>query len=322
MDWYLPNDRTSAGELRREIARYLQRHAEGDSDLLGAELICAELLTNAIDNSASSVWVSLVWGARHPVLTVHDLGSGFALPEVVEMPSTDAIDGRGLAIVTHLTEQLTVAAKSAGGTRVSATLPVTRPFSTSIDPEPMSPERLLPTPEEADAEGWFGREEFLRALVVQLAQVVDTEAGPATAEVMIASVGAGVGMQMEKVFRASRDDLRDSLDDDEIAEFLVHLKRRIGGDFFVIEADERRVVLGNRRCPFGDAVRQAPALCRMTSSVFGGIATRSRGGAAVHLEERIAVGDPECRVTVWLQQPPPEIEAQVHFYGRMRPQDG
>jgi hypothetical protein len=38
----------------------------------------------------------------------------------------------------------------------------------------------------------------------------------------------------------------------------------------------------------------------MTSSVFGGIAARNTGGASVVLEERIAVGDPECRVVVWL----------------------
>jgi hypothetical protein len=38
----------------------------------------------------------------------------------------------------------------------------------------------------------------------------------------------------------------------------------------------------------------------MTSSVFGGIAARNSGEASVMLEERIAVGDPECRVVVSL----------------------
>ena len=59
-------------------------------------------------------------------------------------------------------------------------------------------------------------------------------------------------------------------------------------------------MLGNRTCPLGDVVKRAPGLCRMTSSVFGGIAPRNAGGASVVLEERIAVGDPECRVAVWL----------------------
>jgi hypothetical protein len=51
----------------------------------------------------------------------------------------------------------------------------------------------------------------------------------------------------------------------------------------------------------------------MTSSVFGGIAARSHGEAWVSLEERIAVGDHECRVVVWLDRPPAGVVA--HRYG-------
>lgn len=53
----------------------------------------------------------------------------------------------------------------------------------------------------------------------------------------------------------------------------------------------------------------------MTSSVFGGIAARNGTDAAVQLEERIAVGDPECRVTVWLRGVPLSSRSLVHFYG-------
>ena len=38
----------------------------------------------------------------------------------------------------------------------------------------------------------------------------------------------------------------------------------------------------------------------MTSAVFGGIAANSHGEATVTLEERIAVGDPGCRVVIQL----------------------
>jgi hypothetical protein len=38
----------------------------------------------------------------------------------------------------------------------------------------------------------------------------------------------------------------------------------------------------------------------MTSAVFGGIAARNIGQAAVSLEERIALGDPGCRVVIHL----------------------
>ena len=83
----------------------------------------------------------------------------------------------------------------------------------------------------------------------------------------------------------------------------------------VVEATPERIVLENRRCPFGEAVRHAPALCRMTSSVFGGLAARNHpGGATVLLEERIAVGDPGCRVVVYLGPAPAEVAPYAHRY--------
>jgi hypothetical protein len=36
----------------------------------------------------------------------------------------------------------------------------------------------------------------------------------------------------------------------------------------------------------------------------------------VLLEERIAVGDPGCRVTVYLDAPPAAVQPLVHVYGQ------
>jgi hypothetical protein len=52
----------------------------------------------------------------------------------------------------------------------------------------------------------------------------------------------------------------------------------------------------------------------MTSSVFGGIAARNADGALVVLDERIAVGDPECRVTVLLGPRQLDSEIEGHRY--------
>jgi hypothetical protein len=119
------------------------------------------------------------------------------------------------------------------------------------------------------------------------------------AEAAVAQVGADVGGRMEGEYRRARD-VAGQLSVEQIADLYVRLKAAIDGDFYVVEATPERIVLGNRRCPFGEVVKRAPGLCRMTSSVFGGIASRNTGGASVVLEERIAVGDPECRVVVWL----------------------
>ena len=91
-----------------------------------------------------------------------------------------------------------------------------------------------------------------------------------------------------------------SLDRHQIAAVLVDLKRRIDGDFYLIHADERQLVLGNRRCPFGDKVIGRPALCMMTSNVFGVIAAENAGYARVDIQKAIANGDGHCHVVVSL----------------------
>ncbi len=93
-----------------------------------------------------------------------------------------------------------------------------------------------------------------------------------------------------------------------MAAVLVDLKRRIQGDFFVIDEDEEKIVFGNRACPFAEKVIGRPAMCMMTSNVFGSIAAENLGYAKVVLEETIAGGSPGCRVVVYLK-PTPDAEA-------------
>jgi hypothetical protein len=250
-----------------------------------------------VRHAPGPAWVHLAWHEEQPLLEVHDLGPGFELhTDLPEDPF--AAGGRGLAIAASLTGELAAAAKRAGGSRVSARLPVRRRAQRDLDP-PVSRRATLPAEEEARADGSFGRESFLRALVVQLAENAEERLGPGEAEALVAQVGADVGSRMEEHYRRARG-IVDALDPEQVADLYVRLKAAIDGDFYVIDIDDDRIVLGNRACPFGDVVRKAPGLCRMTSSVFGGIAARNAGGASVVLEERIAVGDPECRVVVWL----------------------
>jgi predicted ArsR family transcriptional regulator len=93
-----------------------------------------------------------------------------------------------------------------------------------------------------------------------------------------------------------------------VADVLVDFKRRIRGDFYVIEQDDDKIVLGNRACPFADKVEGRPALCMMTSNVFGVIAAENLGYAKVVLEQTIAQGHPGCRVVIYLK---PTAEAET-----------
>lgn len=298
MDWFLERgDLAGVSALRREFHDYAERHSADGSDVDGAVLTFTELVGNAVEHGDGPVWVSVDWLSRLPTLAVHDLGTGFTWTDT-SMPDPSQRRGRGLAIAADLAAGLEVAAKSGGGTVVEAQLDLPRADQVDLDP-PRRTVNVLPDMSEAGPEG-FERESFLRALVVQLAQGVEHSAGPLAAETSIAQVGTDVGSQMETEYRLATGNAERRLDGAEMAEAYVRLKAAIGGDFYVLEASEDRIVLGNRRCPFGEAVQKSPALCRMTSSVFGGIAARNAGEATVVLEERIAVGDPECRVVVLL----------------------
>lgn len=314
MDWYLEGSAPEAvSDLRHEIVDYLRRHAAEGSDVAGAELAVSELLSNVVRHAPGPAWASLDWSGERALLSVHDLGSGFEPHTGLPDDLLQADGGRGLFIASNVAGWLSVAAKRAGGSKVTVELPVTRVAQRSFDP-PRQHDGSLPATAEAAADGTFAKESFLRALVVQLALAVEAQHGPDAAEAAIAQVGADVGGRMEEEFRRV-EGIEDELSPMQIADLYVRLKAAIDGDFYVIEVDEERIVLGNRACPFGDVVRRAPGLCRMTSSVFGGIAARNTGGASVVLEERIALGDPECRVVVWLRGAHAGEWRSAHDYG-------
>ncbi len=311
MDWYLDSATPAeAASLRREVTDYLQRHAAPDQDIDAAALTFAELLNNAVEHGSSPVWVSVDWTASRPVASISDLGPGFVL-ESVAAADPYAERGRGLAIAAALAQRLEVHMREQGGAVVEVELPVTRPADVSLDP-PRRPFGSLPDSSEAGPAG-FGREAFLRALVVQLAQETERREGPAEAEALVAQVGIDVGSQMEAEYRAAHD-VSGPLSAEQLAECYVRLKHAIDGDFYPLEITPQRIILGNRRCPFGEAVRRAPALCRMTSSVFGGIAAQNGDGATVLLEERIAVGDHQCRVIIELGAPSSTDAGPGHRY--------
>jgi anti-sigma regulatory factor (Ser/Thr protein kinase) len=306
VDWYAElSDPAAVTDLRHEVGGFLRRHALASSDFGAADLVVSELLSNVTRHAPGPTWISLTWAGRQPVIVVHDLGPGFELDELVP-PPRDSIGGRGLLIASRLSASLAVAARRGGGTRVTAVLPVERAATVQHDP-PRRTRNALPALDDAQPTGGFGKESFLLALVVQLARATETEVGPHLVEQLVAQVGTDIGGQMEAEYRAAAG-IVGRLTPAQIAECLVRLKHAIDGDFYVIEATTQRIVLGSDSCPFGEAVRMAPGLCRMTSSVFGGIAARnSDDGAAVVLEERIAVGDPGCRVVVHFGPPPDEV---------------
>ncbi|MHA6297825.1 methanogen output domain 1-containing protein [Devosia sp. CAU 1758] len=143
------------------------------------------------------------------------------------------------------------------------------------------------------------RDVFLRSLLRELAGTLEDVVGIEEAAGYISVVGGSIGEQINQTYRQALG--VNNLTRDQVAAVLVDLKRRIQGDFYIIEEREDSIVLGNNACPFGRFVEGRPSLCMMTSNVFGSIAADNLGYARVEISEAIARGDPGCRVVVHLK---------------------
>jgi len=160
------------------------------------------------------------------------------------------------------------------------------------------------------------RDAFMRSVIRELAGTLEDIVGLEEASGFISLVGQHLGQELEAAYKAALG--TEQLSRDQVAEVLVDLKARIRGTFHVIEADETKIVFGNRTCPFAEKVHGRPSMCMMTSNVFGSIAANNLGYARVVLEETIARGDAGCRVVVYLQ--PGEASGEGREYYRV-PED-
>jgi predicted ArsR family transcriptional regulator len=174
--------------------------------------------------------------------------------------------------------------------------------------EPPSPVRLdmLPIPLERDG--------FLRTLIRHLSGTLEEVVGLKEASGFVAIVGQRMGDEINDAYKAALN--TPQLTTDQVRDVCIDLKRRIQGDFFVISEDEDKIVFGNRVCPFNEKVIGRPALCMMTSNVFGTIAAENLGYGKVSIERAIARGDGACRVVLYLKSSPEAAAADGREYVR------
>lgn len=156
------------------------------------------------------------------------------------------------------------------------------------------------------------RDLFLRTLLRELAGTLEEVVGEQEAAGFVSVVGQRVGEWIDGMYKEALG--TDKLDRETVGEALVDLKRRIQGDFYLIEATETRILLGNRACPFGEHVRDRNSLCMMTSNVFGTITADNLGYARVELQKTIARGDPQCLIVVNLTSARPGEQANGREY--------
>ena len=158
------------------------------------------------------------------------------------------------------------------------------------------------------------RDGFVRTLLRHLAGTLQDVVGLTEASGFVSVVGQRLGDEIDGMYRSA---LRvDRLSREQVAAVLVDFKGRIQGDFYVIEQTDEKIVLGNRRCPFGDKVLDRPSLCMMTSNTFGSITAENLGYAKVAIENAIARHDPQCRVVIYLQPTAEATAAEGREYVR------
>src|SRR3954471_19538027 len=189
MDWFL-GAADQVSDFRRELALSLLRHGAPGSDggIADAKLVASEAVGNAIRHTGGPVWVSLSWTTELPVLQVLDIGPGFDTASLtptkdhpvqahrsgaraeaertLETLRLDAESGRGLLIMQALAPEVEVTLRKHAGVVVTMRLPVRRRRAVSIN-SPRRDSGVLPALQETRPEGGFGKESFLRALVVQ-----------------------------------------------------------------------------------------------------------------------------------------------------------
>jgi hypothetical protein len=158
------------------------------------------------------------------------------------------------------------------------------------------------------------RDVFLRTLIRHLAGTLEEVVGLSEASGFVALVGQRMGEEINEMYKKTLG--LPELTREQVAEVCVDLKRRIQGDFYVISEDDEKLVFGNRVCPFNEKVVGRPALCMMTSNVFGTITSENLGYGKVVLDETIARGDAQCRVTVYVQRTPAAERADGREYVR------
>lgn len=139
---------------------------------------------------------------------------------------------------------------------------------------------------------------FLQTFVLELMHAAEQQ-GKTHSEELIEYIARTAGKFFEETYRDERR-INEALDVDSYIDLIIGLKNKIGGGFSLVSADAQCVRVKNTCCPFGEGVTHFPELCRMTSSVFGGIAARNFGYAKVEIAKSIARKDGGCDVSVYL----------------------
>ena len=137
---------------------------------------------------------------------------------------------------------------------------------------------------------------FLQTFILELMHASEQQ-GQKHCEQLIEHIAKTAGCFFEETYRENTHH-SERLGIESYIELILGLKNNIGGKFSLVSSNQDCITVTNSCCPFGDQVTNFPELCRMTSSVFGGIAARNFGYAKVEIKKSIARHDRKCEVCI------------------------
>ena len=138
---------------------------------------------------------------------------------------------------------------------------------------------------------------FLQTFILELMHASEQQ-GQKHCEELIEHIAQTAGCFFEETYRENTNK-NEQLDNESYTELILGIKNNIGGKFSLVSSNQDCITVTNSRCPFGEQVTNFPELCRMTSSVFGGIAARNFGYAKVEIKKSIARKDGRCDVCIY-----------------------
>ncbi|MCA8882185.1 MAG: methanogen output domain 1-containing protein [Rhodobacteraceae bacterium] len=154
----------------------------------------------------------------------------------------------------------------------------------------------MTTFQDQDFERFNDRSDFAISLLANLSDMFVAMDSVSATEDAIAYAGRLFARELtERLMEQNGDE---PLDHKDLAEAMVEMKRRIGGEFDIVSADPEKIVLRARVCPFGKRVVGRPQLCTMTKQVFAQMAEDHVGHGQVDIPKSIARGDRACEVVI------------------------
>ncbi len=153
---------------------------------------------------------------------------------------------------------------------------------------------------------------FLQTFIVELMHASE-QLGHQHCQELIEHIARTAGRFFEDIYRLEYAKQTEALDKENYIDLILGLKNNIGGKFSLLSSNEDSIVVSNSCCPFGDKVVEFPSLCGMTSSVFGGIASRNFGYAKVEIAKSIAQQDGCCEVYIHFNEQQAESRPGIEY---------